>query len=228
VDAMSIKWNKISNSIIKIYADHELDSNYESDSKYLMEAFEFTEILWEKQFDRIDDLKVVMLSEAPLFGERKTYIYNPATNPTAFFYYQDLNAFPTFNNDLNPKRVEEKKEIMFEQFAKNGFLVLNIFPFALNPKDTSINYQRMGKKLYKELLDVTTESYLLPKLAQSFKKAKGTIKFIYRYKRLFEKTGFHVNNVLKENFNHRKFNVKSVHGTNMSMDRDKLAEYLKK
>lgn len=85
MDAMSIKWNKISNSILKIYKDLEPGSNFETDSKYLMEAFEFTEILWENQFDKIDDLRVVMLSEAPLFGEKKTYIYNPATNPTAFF-----------------------------------------------------------------------------------------------------------------------------------------------
>lgn len=224
---MDTNWGKISNSLLKIYTDLELRSSFEKDQKYLKHAFEITENLWEDQFLKIDDLKVVMLSEAPLFGEKKTYIYNPDSNPTVFFYYQDLKAFPTFNSELNPKRAQDKKEIMFDQFAKNGFLMLDIFPFALNPKDTKINFQRMSKGLYKDLLNVTTETYLIPRLGRCFKRAKGRVDFVYRYKRLYEKTGYHVNNVLDKNFKDRKYRVDSVHGSNMSLNRDKLAMFFK-
>jgi len=222
---MKNNWKQILNSLRQIYQRYDI-VNFEKDEAYLKKAFEFTEALWEKQFNKINELKVVMLSEAPLFGEKQTYLYNPNSKPTAFFYFQDLQAFPTFNNiDISPKFSHHKKILMFEHFIKNDFLILDIFPFALNSKDTAINYKKMSKKLYNDLLLSTAESYLIPKLNYCLKKMSHTPCFIYRYKRLFSKTGNHMDHILSALYHGGKnYILNTVNGTNMSLDRKKLSD----
>ncbi len=221
---MNLNWQQISSSLQLIYQRHRI-SNFKRDEEYFKNAFEFTETLWEKQFHKIDDLKVVMFSEAPLFGEKQTYLYNPNSKPTTFFYFQDLQAFPTFNyTDIKPKSTNDKKTLMFEHFIKNGFLILDIFPFALNPKDTEINYRRMSKQLYNDLLISTADSYLIPKLKRCLMKMQDSPCFVYRYKRLYKKTGDHMDHILSDLFQgDRNYILKTVNGTNMSLDRGKLA-----
>jgi len=106
---MTNKWTQISSSLRQIYHRNDI-VNFEKDEIYLHNAFKFTEVLWEKQFNKISDIKIVMFSEAPLFGKKQTYLYNPDSKPTAFFYFQDLKAFPTYKNtDLTPKSAHDKK-----------------------------------------------------------------------------------------------------------------------
>jgi len=220
-------WSLISSSLKKIYQELNLISYFEKDEKYLSEAFYFTEKLWEDQFDSIDKLNVVMISEAPLFGNIKKYIYNIDTAPSSFFYYQDLNAFPTFNNEYNTVTSRDKKIIMLDEFRVNGFLILDIFPFAFNKHDTALNYRKMSQKVYKKLLDSTINNYLKPKLETCLKKANDDTLFLYRYKRLYKKTGNHFDSILSELSNEQHI-IDSISGGNMSLDRDKLRILLEK
>lgn len=224
---MDKNWHPISNSLLNIYEQHGILAHFEQDETYLQNAFEQTEKLWDEQFEKINDLKVVMISEAPLFGEKQTYIYNMDSKPTVFFYYQDLEAFPTYDSTRRPpKSISAKKLTMFEHFTKNGFMVLDIFPLALNSKDTAINFQRMSKNLYNQLLTATTDSYLIPKLKRCLKKSQKPLCLAYRYKRLFSKTEFHVERILKSGFLEREFILTTINGTNISLDRKKLATLL--
>jgi len=88
----------------------------------------------------------------------------------------------------------------------------------------------MNTKLYKKLLEVSSEHYLIPKLKICLAKSNNeNIHFIYRYKRLFHKTGNFFEKVLKEISNQEvKYRINTIHGSNMSLDRNKLTKLLLK
>ena len=225
----NIQWQPISDSLKEIYQEQNILQHFENDISYLKNAFEVTEKLWEEQFNKIDKLKIIMISESPLFGDIQRYIYNPQTPTSAFFYFKDLEAFFEDGQTIQkPKTTQEQKKIMFEHFQKNGFITLDIFPFALNPKHTQIHYRKMSKKLYHQLLKVTTENYLLPKLKLCLAKSDEHTHYVYRYKRLFDKTENHFENILNSiTSKDNKYKIDTINGTNMSLDRVKLRELLK-
>jgi len=221
-----MKWEKLSNILKEIYQEQNILEYFIEDEKYLKNAFEVTETLWMKQYEKIANLKIVMISEAPLFGKEQTYIYNPNTPTTVFFHFKDLEAFFAQKESLEkPKTVEEQKNILYDIFSKNGFLTLDIFPFALNPKHTKLHYRNISKKLYQKLLQTTTREYLIPKLELCLKKSDKDTHFVYRYKRLFDKTESHFEKVLNE-LSVQVYQISSIHGTNMSLNREKLRRLL--
>ena len=222
----NIQWQPISNLLKKTYQEQNIIKYFEKDESYLKNAFERTEILWAEQFNKIDKLKVIMISESPLFGDTQKYIYNVNTPPSSFFYFQDIKAFPNCENIMQPITIREQKKIMLNEFKKNGFLILDIFPFALNQKDTIINYRQMNIALYRQLLKITTESYLIPKLKLCLEKSNEYTHFIYRYKRLFNKTENHFEKVLNQ-IASKEYKIDTINGRNMSLDRDKLKRLLK-
>ncbi len=75
---MLIKWQPISSSLKEIYQEQNIIEYFKEDESYLKNAFEITEKLWEEQFNKIDKLKIIMISEFPLFGNIQRYIYNSA------------------------------------------------------------------------------------------------------------------------------------------------------
>jgi hypothetical protein len=223
---MTIKWQPISKALHDIYEEQNILSHFEHDECYLKQAFEFTEKLWHEQYEKIDTLKTIMISEAPLFGDKQTYIYNINAKPSAFFHFNDLEAFSTYHEIVqNPQNPIEKKKIMLKHFIKNGFLILDIFPFALNPNITKINYRNVNQALYHNLLNKTQECYLKPKIEMCLKKSQDTTLFLYRYKRLFELTENHFEHVLNS-VSPKRYTVDTVNGTNMSLDRDRLQSLL--
>ena len=222
----NIQWQPISNLLKKTYQEQNIIKYFEKDESYLKNAFERTEILWAEQFNKIDKLKVIMISESPLFGDTQKYIYNVNTPPSSFFYFQDIKAFPNCENIMQPITIREQKKIMLNEFKKNGFLILDIFPFALNQKDTIINYRQMNISLYRQLLKITTESYLIPKLKLCLEKSNEYTHFIYRYKRLFNQTENHFEKVLNQ-IASKEYKIDTINGRNMSLDRDKLKRLLK-
>jgi hypothetical protein len=169
-----------------------------------------------------------MVSEAPLYGEKKNYVYNFLTPPSIFFHFNDLQVFIKNNNSIKkPIKIIDQKKMMLDYFQKYGFIILDIFPYALNPKYTSLHYRKMDKKLYSKLLEITLSHYLMPKLKLCFEKTDDKIIFLYRYKRLFDKT----NNFLKKMLQNTvpqniEYHIDSIHGSNMSLDRDKLKSFL--
>ena len=223
---MTIKWQPISKALHEIYKERNILSHFENDEYYLKQAFDFTENLWYEQFDKIATLKTVLISEAPLFGKKQTYIYNINARPSAFFHFNDLQAFSTYHEIVKvPHSPVEKKQVMLKHFIKNGFLILDIFPFALNPNITKINYRRVNQTLYNRLLQTTQESYLKPKLETCLQKSENKTLFLYRYQRLFELTENHFENILN-NVSSIKYTVDTINGTNMSLDRERLKRLL--
>lgn len=222
----NIKWELISNLLKEVYQEQNISHHFEEDEGYLKNAFEITEKLWEEQFNKIDKLKIIMISESPLFGDIQRYIYNPNTPTSVFFHFKDLEAFLEDGQKIKrPKTAQEKKKIMFEYFCKNGFIILDIFPFALNPNHTKIHYRKMSKKLYHQLLKITTENYLIPKLKLCLDKSDEYTHYVYRYKRLFEKTENHFEEILNQ-ISSKKYKIDSINSANMSLDRDKLKRLL--
>ena len=56
---------------------------------YLKAAFIASERMWEENLAKVATVKLVMLSEAPLFGAAQRYFYNTATRLSSFFYFKD-------------------------------------------------------------------------------------------------------------------------------------------
>jgi hypothetical protein len=76
-------------------------------------------------------------------------------------------------------------------------------------------------------LEITTKNYLIPKLELCLKKSNEYTHFLYRYKRLFKKTGNHFENILKQIAPKEiKYKIDTINGTNMSLDRSKLKRFL--
>jgi len=226
---INIQWQPISDLLKEVYQEQNIIQYFEEDESYLKNAFQITEKLWEEQFNKIDKLKIIMISESPLFGDIQRYIYNPNTPTSVFFHFKDLEAFLDDGQTIKrPKTVQEQKNIMFEYFYKNGFITLDIFPFALNPNHTKLHYRKMSKKLYYQLLKITTENYLIPKLKRCLGKSNEHTHYVYRYKRLFNKTENHFEEILNQiSSKEIEYKINTINGTNMSLDRNKLKRLLK-
>jgi hypothetical protein len=208
-----------------LYSKLGLAARFPLDAEYLKQAFEYTERLWFQQFNRMGNVKVVMLSEAPLYGVKQTYIYNPASPPTAFLHFNDLRAL--LGTDCMPAHFDSaasQKSFLLDCLIDNGFLILDIFPFALNPEDTTISFRRMPPSIYNHLLVESSPFYLYPKLLLIQRKSQSVPRFVYRYKRLFERTNRFVESQLMElSLLTPGFRLESINGTNMSLDRSRLA-----
>ena len=68
----------------------------------------------------------------------------------------------------------------------------------------------------------------MPKLKLCLAKSNEHTHYVYRYKRLFDKTENHFENVLN-NISSKdiKYKIDTINGTNMSLDRNKLRALLK-
>ncbi len=65
----NIEWQPISDSLREIYQEQNVLHHFKEDEAYLKNAFEITETLWEEQLNKIDKLKIIMISESPIFGD---------------------------------------------------------------------------------------------------------------------------------------------------------------
>ena len=68
---------------------------------------------------------------------------------------------------------------------------------------------------------------MIPKLKLCLEKSNQDTHFIYRYKRLFEKTEYHFEKILNK-ISSGTYKIDTINGTNMSSDRSKLKRLLKK
>jgi len=217
-----MNWNNIESDLKKLYQKYNLMDSYVNDKHYLEKSYNKIESLWMDIYNKIDNINIILISESPLFGKDEVYIYNKNTAPTSFFRFNDMKYLPNYEEVSKPKTTYETKEIMINQFIKSGFITLDIFPFPLNEKDTSINYRKMSKKLYSDILNFTKESYLKPKLKVLLKKTNSESYFLYRYKRLYDKTDSHLEKVLKE-IGSDNYKIDTIHSNNIPIDREKLA-----
>jgi len=126
-----------------------------------------------------------MIAEAPLWGEKESYIYNPETPYTPFFFKKDLEYA------LNGTTIRDKKDFI-DRCNKIGLLIIDISPFALNTRDTIINYCNKNadnpygitKSKYQQLIKDTLPTFFECKIKAITPKASKNIKVFFRYPRV--------------------------------------------
>src|SRR5882757_4731973 len=151
---------------------------------YIKKSFVATERMWVENLAKVATVRLVMLSEAPQFGPHKRYFYNTATPFSSFFYFQDAEAI--LGHDFAKGRTG--KQFLFPELARAGFIILDLFPFALNKDDTpSITYGEMSPRRYRELFQRTASSYFDRK--RDLILQHGSPLFLFRYKRLKDELG---------------------------------------
>jgi hypothetical protein len=183
---------------------------------YLKKAFVATERMWAENVAKVATVRLVMLSEAPQFGTDERYFYNTATPFGSFFYFQDAEAILGRGFAKGPK----DKRFLLPELARAGFIILDLFPFALNTDDTpSITYRKMSARRYRELFWRTASSYFDRK--RDLVLQLGNPLFLFRYGTMKDRLGALVDAELaKRNIGP----TPSVGGTNMSLDREKLRQ----
>jgi hypothetical protein len=161
------------------------DEDFERDQAYLKQSFSEMSKIWLENFEKIDKVNYIMLSEAPLWGDAKSYIYNESTPFTQFFYKSDLERA------LNDGTIFSSKRAFLKKLNEIGFLIIDISPFALNQK-TKLNYSEnseTSKKLtqgqYKRLVQATMDHYFKEKLKLAKSKLKNSKPVVlWRYARV--------------------------------------------
>lgn len=184
---------------------------------YLKGAFVATERMWAENFAKIATVRFVLLSEAPLFGKNRRYFYNPATPFGALFHFRDADAI------LGDGFAEghRGKEFLLAELARAGFVILDLFPFALNEDDTpSVTYRKLSVSRYRQLFQRTASLYFDRKRDVILQ--RGRPLFMFRYGATRRVLGDLVNAELAK----RDISpAQSIAGTNMPLDREKLRQY---
>lgn len=221
------RWEKLAYKLCAIYKDEQIcEGIAKKDIEYLQDAYLFTEKLWYSQFEKLPNKApvVVMLSEAPLFGAKKNYFYNPDTAPSAFFWLNDARAVAGDDVafDKQFECAKEKKQFLIDIVTRSGLLILDLFPYALNEKDTALNYRKIRTDLYLKIFSESCCDHLAEKLDLIKDKCKGSNPtFLFRYKRLKDRLEEKLcSNELVTN--NKK--IDSVNGENMSLNRSHLKE----
>lgn len=172
--------SSLEEELFDFYRNSGVSNRFKDDFIYLTYAYDEIEKLWQKQFDQMQRIKYIMFSEAPLFGEKKSYIYNEDAPQTQFCYFQDVQAItglPIYS-----------KQKMFEALSRLGLIIFDIFPFAFND-DTAFQYSKLSKgknNEYKLLFDLAYPKYFRTKLDLILSKAIDPVICFYRYDRVKE------------------------------------------
>lgn len=168
----------------EFYARHDLTEYFERDNSYLESAFDEITRIWFDNLCKIDEIKYLMIAEAPLWGKSKSYIYNPDTPFTQFFQKSDLEY-------VLGVKIRDKMEFI-DRCNEIGLLIIDISPFALNTEDTIINYRRKSKLNpngitkceYRQLIRETLPTFFDCKIKELAPKASTDIKVFFRYARV--------------------------------------------
>jgi hypothetical protein len=158
------------------------------DTGYLFPAYEKVESLWAAQFKRIKKIHLVLLSEAPLFGDRECYLYNPLAPVTRFFSYKDYVAIAPRKDFPHFSTVLERKTFLLRGLSSLGILILDIFPFPLN-RCTARSYASFTNEEFQELFRQTSPYHFKPKVLRLLRKATPRTIFAFRYERLRNSVG---------------------------------------
>lgn len=166
--------NKI---FLKAFYDQKgLSSKFDKDSIYLEKAFNDIYKIWLDNLNQIQMVNYLMIAEAPLWGKVRKYIYNPEINNSQFFYRSDLG-------DILNKHIADKKEFI-KVCNEIGLLVVDISPFPLNPKDTTLNYRNLTTTQYRQLISLTIPTFFEKKIKVIAEKKSANIKAFFRYARV--------------------------------------------
>ena len=158
------------------YAQNGILEQFEKDNDYLEAAFHEITNIWFQNLEQIGEVRYLMIGEAPLWGKSKNYIYNPDTRNTQFFQKSDLEHITNLKIINKPDFINRCNE--------TGLLIIDISPFALNPKDTTINYRNISEYQYHELVKKTIPTFFEEKIKAICPKKATSIKVFFRYMRV--------------------------------------------
>lgn len=196
------------------YLENNID-NFEKDSQYLESAFSKIRDIWFENLNQIEEVKYLMIAEAPLWGKSKSYIYNTETKFTQFFFKSDLEY-------VLKAPIKDKVDFI-RRCNEIGLLIIDISPFTLNPTDTTINYRTIGKSQYLELVKNTIPFFFEEKLKAIAPQKANKIKVFFRYARvklIFEDLISSV--LIKHNFIQNKEEISEISQQGGSIDKAKF------
>lgn len=223
---MGINYKDNKKIIESYYDSFGLANEFEKDNIYLKNAFNEIKKTWIENFEKINRVKYLLIAEAPLWGQKKKYIYNLKTNNTQFFHRSDLEQI------LNIQ-ITDKKDFI-KTCNEIGLLVVDISPFPLNTKDTKINYsknkdgsKKLTKKEYRELVSLTTPHFFERKIRLVGQKKSSEIKVFFRYARVKNAFQDLISDVLIENgLIKKQEDIGDIYQTGGGVDRTKLKKLI--
>lgn len=203
------------------------------DSAYLIDSIREIDKYWEDTVGKYEKVKLILLAEAPLWGEgeedKKSFIYNPHSKETQFLYLSDL--IPDA-----PVKKEKRKQALIDELIRLGIIIVDFSPFPFKPGLTGLSFRkgekskRIKKSDYLYILDKTREIHLLRKLNIIKGKFPGNIsevKICYRYKRVQNYLSEELKKIIKKaDFRPPDENIK-IWNRAGGIDRDNLKIYLK-
>ena len=210
----------------ELYKKMAITKLTEMDRHYFKHSIMQTELRWGKAFAQMSEIRFVLLGEAPLFGEKESYFYNPASGATSFFTYKDAEVVcgeVSGSNKLSGG-VRERKLNLISGLTNAGFLILDVYPFCFAPPLTAISYRQIEKKNHLLWLFKNTYlSWLKPKLNKIYA-LNPSVHFGFRYKNTFDNIG----QCLDQELNQLGFlndTTKSYH-LGRNLNRNKLRDVL--
>ena len=165
----------LKNDLNSLYSLLGKNTYLKDDLIYIEKSYKTIEKIWNKQYNKVKAINYIMISEAPLFGEKQSYFYNENASQSQFFYLSDAKVLT--NNQVNTKRD------LIETFNDLGIIILDVFPFPFN-SNTAVSYNSLNKNEMKTLMNLTYKNHLEQKLQTIAQKVNSTTKLFYRYKRV--------------------------------------------
>lgn len=155
----------------ELYALKGKADDLSDDAWCLERTFRSTEDMWQQNFDGMTQVRFILLGESPVLDK---YIYNEAAPLTIFFHHRLVpHVEPVAYRD---------KAILLPLLREAGFLVLDVFPFALSER-TALSYPGRLDSSFEWAFETLLERYLLPKLELIRAKAIAPVQFAWRYRK---------------------------------------------
>ena len=222
---MTANWNDLREPLREIYNCKNL--NFESDEEALKRNYIDVEKQWEEQFSLFKKIHFVLLGEAPFCSDK--YFYNESAPLTSFFRHR-------ITKDMKVESFPSKKDKskLFECLRENGFIILDLFPYAFNPK-TAVGYRKskesekqyiLSEKDCRIIYERTSEVFLRPKLMKIKELSCDNSTFCRRYK-----AHDFIDDCLSEllrsvGFNNESSSIKCCGSKNVPLDKKELDKLL--
>lgn len=179
-------WDTLRNILKRLYDRRGVTEFFRRDEAYLRQAYIEIEALWLSQLHRHEAMRFVMISEAPLLGDEKRYVYNPSAECSRFLQESDLER-------IVGRRLHGKAELL-DALVEASLVIIDVFPFALKPHLTAVAYSRdpqgtLADDEYAALARECSLPYLKTRLAMLAPKLdRGALSF-FRYQRVADLAG---------------------------------------
>ena len=128
-----------------------------------------------KQYALKENIRHIIIGEAPLFGAEESYIYNPSSRPTSFLRPSD---FP----NTSPPNPKDAKKIFLKKLQEYRILILDCYPLAINTQNEtpSLDWGKISKT-HQEVLNKSFNNFCFKKIKKINK--NKNVNIIFRYKR---------------------------------------------